>query len=227
MKLVEELPVGLRLDEIRRFLGYPEDREPPDRISALISSLVQLSAELIRARGIWTAIPRARAAELGLPLPDPGRSGDLAIGLVTIGGELEARAAELAQQPGGTTGALILEAVGSAAAEEAADLLCAEILGHLGQNSDPGVPAPGVQHRSPAVGCRVSPGYGGWPIEAQAAVFDLLPAERIGLRLTESMLMVPRKSISFALGLSRDGPPLRSGCEACGLARCPFRRVGG
>lgn len=61
-------------------------------------------------------------------------------------------------------------------------------------------------------GMRVSPGQEGWPLEQQRALFDLLPAEQIGVRLNESCLMIPQKSVSFVVGL---GPHMRADAVAC------------
>lgn len=44
-----------------------------------------------------------------------------------------------------------------------------------------------------------SPGYCGWHISGQRKIFDYLKPERIGIRLNESFLMVPLKSISGVL----------------------------
>lgn len=50
-----------------------------------------------------------------------------------------------------------------------------------------------------------SPGIGSWPMTDQIVVFDLLGevAGLIGVRLTDSMIMVPVKSESMLLGLGR------------------------
>jgi cobalamin-dependent methionine synthase I len=61
-------------------------------------------------------------------------------------------------------------------------------------------------------GMRVSPGQEGWPLEQQRVLFSLLPAERIGVRLNESCLMIPQKSVSFVVGL---GPEMRADAVAC------------
>ena len=47
--------------------------------------------------------------------------------------------------------------------------------------------------------CRASPGYGDWDVREQAAIFKLLPAERIGVRLSETFMM-----IAAEVGLVRD-----------------------
>jgi hypothetical protein len=44
-----------------------------------------------------------------------------------------------------------------------------------------------------------SPGYCGWHISSQQKLFEYLKPEEIGIRLNESFLMVPLKSISGVL----------------------------
>jgi hypothetical protein len=44
-----------------------------------------------------------------------------------------------------------------------------------------------------------SPGYCGWHISGQRALFDRLRPERIGISLNESFLMTPLKSVSGVL----------------------------
>ena len=78
--------------------------------------------------------------------------------------------------------------------------------------------------RGSRTGMRASPGQEGWPIQQQRVFFGLLPAEEIGVRLTTSCLMLPRKSISFVIGL---GPDMRADAVACDFCskreRCQWR----
>ena len=73
---------------------------------------------------------------------------------------------------------------------------------------------------------RFSPGYGDFPLSCQGAILDGLEAgKRIGIKLTDSSLMMPSKSVTAVMGLSRK--PYRCdvrGCEACGKTDCMYRR---
>jgi hypothetical protein len=51
---------------------------------------------------------------------------------------------------------------------------------------------------------RFSPGYSIWDIQDQAYLFNILPAEDIGVRLTDFFMMVPRKSVSFRINFYED-----------------------
>jgi cobalamin-dependent methionine synthase I len=109
--------------------------------------------------------------------------------------------------------ALLLDAIGSAAAEAAADALnlaLCEVAGARGLFAAP----------------RVSPGYGAWDVRFQVKLLALLPAAELGVTLTTGQMMVPRKSVSFAVSFeqeARQGHSPGSRCERCGLERCRHR----
>lgn len=76
-------------------------------------------------------------------------------------------------------------------------------------------------------GPRLSPGYGKWDLAEQRVLLSLLPSERIGVSLNESSMIVPRKSISFCVGM---GQGLVSGgainpCGHYGVEDCKYRRA--
>ena len=72
---------------------------------------------------------------------------------------------------------------------------------------------------------RRSPGYGRWAIEEQQLLFDVLEPGDIGVTLTETCLMNPSKSISFAVPLLGGDPGRRgrSRCTRCGFVSCSYR----
>ena len=112
------------------------------------------------------------------------------------------------------SGALILDAAGSAAVENVCDNLCADLAAAF---------AP--RHLTD----RFSPGYGDLPLNQQRWFFSLLDINRrLGVSLTESGLMVPQKTVTALVGVSdREQPKRPTGCESCALAeRCAFRKEG-
>jgi len=203
----------LEREAVLRCLDYPPGRQPPARIEALLAEALAEARGLIETRGSWCTQELARCGDVGLsPVPAEG----LVLGLVTIGPGLEQRVAAL-QAGGSLTAALVLDAVGSAAAEEAADLLSAHVLARLGLADDEHPPAG-------APGCRLSPGYWDWSLDSQPALLDRLGAPALGVTLSAGMMMTPRKSISFAmwLGAARRPAVGLSGCRGCGLRRCRY-----
>lgn len=73
---------------------------------------------------------------------------------------------------------------------------------------------------------RFSPGYGDVPLECQRGIAGALElSKRIGITLTDHLLMVPSKSITAIIGIS----PIPQnctiqGCEVCGKSDCAYRR---
>lgn len=74
---------------------------------------------------------------------------------------------------------------------------------------------------------RFSPGYGDFPIEHQKDMIRLLDcSRRIGLTVTDSLMMVPTKSVTAVIGLTGDGSGCHTvKCAACNQKDCPFRKV--
>lgn len=74
-----------------------------------------------------------------------------------------------------------------------------------------------------------APGYGDYPLEVLPVILGALSAQKqVGITLTESGLMLPRKSICSCLGLANK-PVLgfRAGCEHCKLNQnCKLRKEG-
>ena len=74
---------------------------------------------------------------------------------------------------------------------------------------------------------RFSPGYGDWDIHAQPELLRLTKADSIGVSLTESFMLRPRKSVTAVIGLVRGEngrEKLPRGCAACPKLDCPSRK---
>lgn len=74
---------------------------------------------------------------------------------------------------------------------------------------------------------RFSPGYGDLSLTHQKDWFRLLDiTKNTGIELTDSLLMVPTKSVTAVIGLSPDDLPcVKQGCEACTMSQtCAFSR---
>ena len=224
-----EMPLALERADVLHFLGYPRGREPQPRVAEKLEACLGRARGLVRGRGVWTTLHVDQAPEVGLtPVPASG----LVIGLVTAGAAI-VEAASDRMAVGDATAALIFDACGSAAAEEAADRISAAIIASLGGMSgdavaiEDGAETDGERARVAAISCRISPGYGKWPLASQPALFARLPHREIGVHLEHSLLMTPRKSVSFAMWLGADARPLAglSGCARCELESCRYRRA--
>lgn len=75
---------------------------------------------------------------------------------------------------------------------------------------------------------RFSPGYGDWDLSEQGKVTVLANTEAIGVTLTDSLMLMPRKSITAVIGLCpdiNDDTPSK-GCNKCSKLDCSMRRDG-
>lgn len=133
---------------------------------------------------------------------------ELAIAVCTIGPKLEQRVTECFDKKEPLPG-LLLDGIGSAAV----DSLIQEACKLIAQEAS----VRGYQAGSP-----LSPGMHGFPLTEQWQVFRLVPAEQIGVSLTESGVMVPRKSVSLVIGF---GPQMRTWTQAQVCARCNLRKT--
>ncbi|MCU0290754.1 MAG: hypothetical protein MUF10_02005 [Thermoanaerobaculaceae bacterium] len=201
------LQVQVAPDEVWRALGYRAGSVPSRRVADLLASLWPRAISLLQPRGGLRLVDLEQANGTGMPAP----SAPTALAVCTIGGELEEACAG-SQAAGETLHALLLDSIGSAAAEAAADalnaLVCDEA-SRLGLATEP----------------RESPGYGAWDIACQPRLLELLPAAELGVSLTPGLMMQPRKSVSFGVRLT-DRPVQAGGrCARCNLTACRRRRL--
>jgi len=75
----------------------------------------------------------------------------------------------------------------------------------------------------------MGPGHSYWrDLEDMQVIFHFLRAERIGLHLNDSNLMVPRKSIAMVMGVGRNLPDFKgkTHCNFCNLqTTCPLSQA--
>lgn len=73
---------------------------------------------------------------------------------------------------------------------------------------------------------RVSPGDGDFALEQQRPLLDRLDAaRRIGVTLTDALMLLPTKTVTAVIGLTRtkEAACTGSSCAGCGKRDCPFR----
>ena len=207
--LIENFSVTIDTVEVRRYLGSKDRKRPApgERYDDVLNEVLRAAKGLVAPRGIYTY---AAGRELGGPAGFT-RLDRMAVCVSTIGPALEAEVTRLSGT-GELLKAVVLDSIGSVAAEAVADYID-RIIGAEAARE-------GLK-----TSCRASPGYGDWDVRGQAAVFRLLPAERIGVRLSETFMMAPRKSISFAMHVAGEPERLRSqnSCGNCGRTDCLYR----
>jgi hypothetical protein len=166
------------------------------RHDALIDQALALARDAFSPMGLWREVSRARFSEIyrgegenaeRTPLAEIAPHADhLALFAVTLGEEVTKRIALLfaARE---FAPAAVLDAVASESAERAAQALQDAYRMQLGARGE---------LTSGTRLLRYSPGYCGWHVSGQRALFAALEPERIGIRLRASYLMEPLKSVS-------------------------------
>jgi cobalamin-dependent methionine synthase I len=72
---------------------------------------------------------------------------------------------------------------------------------------------------------RYSPGYCSWDVSEQQKLFRLIPEGSCGIRLSESSLMSPIKSISGIIGIGPSVVYRDYTCEICTMTECVYRKA--
>lgn len=206
-----DLRIEVSREEVRRLLGCPAAGRRLEQVEKTLDHLWFDGISLLRPRGAWRVVDGRAAAAAGMP----EAASEVSVGVVTIGPALEDESGRRVAA-GDLLDALVLDALGSAAAEAAADEL----------NNAVCVAA---RERGLFAAPRVSPGYGAWDVACQERLLALLPAAELGIALTAAQMMVPRKSVSFAVNLAASPPAGVSDppCARCGLTRCRHRTARG
>lgn len=110
--------------------------------------------------------------------------------------------------------ASIAQACGAACIEAYCDIIQDRIRSALSANGT-------IRYLRP----RFSPGYGDLPLQNQKAIFDALECtKRIGLTLTDSLLMYPTKSVTAFIGFTANPQSCHiEKCKNCDNIGCEFR----
>ncbi len=209
-------------EEVCRYLGYKKGAQPEPEVEALIRTCTARVEQAAEPRTVSTLLPltflEGNIMKLG---PIQVKSAALHRNLLgcqevilfaaTLGLEVDRLIARAGA--GRVSEGAVYQAAGAALIEE----VCDRTNDALRQESE----AEGWYLRP-----RFSPGYGDFPITCQPEIARLLRTpERIGLTVTDSMLLLPIKSVTAVIGRSREALPChRLGCEACGKLDCAFRR---
>ena len=223
LAIKDGIDIHIDREEVFRYLGYQAGHKVPARISSLVDGHIRNASRLIEPKYSYVIrhVDRVEGArvffgdvifESRLIAQLMRRCQEAAIFAVTIGGLLEEEVWQLARERR-IVEAAIVDAVGSDATDKMADAIhnrIGEIASAQGFN----------------ISLRFSPGYCDWDIGQQRAVFHAMNGQSAGIRLTDSCLMVPRKSVSGIIGMTLCDGELEkwNPCESCKRRNCPGRR---
>ena len=185
----------LNRNEIYRYLRIPPHAPADAELEALIDGCIEEAMAAMRPQSVYRIYPILREKDT------------MQIGSLTLTSQLASRALAsyehaavfaltLGAEPDrlirrytalGVSRAAVMQAVLAELTEMECDNLMARI---TEENPDA------------TLGRRFSPGYGDLPLEAQRILFPMLDvSRRIGITLTDSLLMIPSKSVTALVGV--------------------------
>lgn len=223
----QEIRNRVHLREIYRYLGYGA-KIPENNIQNLITEVLDALLCAIKPKNIYKVF-HSNISENQVLLKESDRtlvfeSQNLADNLaqcstvVLLAATLGIEADKLLQRYEimHMTKAAIAQACGAACIEAYCNILQEQILQELSKEGARLYLRP-----------RFSPGYGDLPLQYQRMIFQELECtKRIGLTLTDSLLMYPTKSVSALIGLTANPQSCHIGkCSQCDNTTCAFRAV--
>lgn len=206
--------------EILRYLGH-KGQEIPDNVEALIAECRQELEEVAVPKAYWREYPltvQGHVLDMGC-LQTTSRSLERNLKdcekVLLFGATLGSQVDVLLHRYGmlQMSKAVVLQAAAVAMLET----FCDEKNEELKQT---------YQKNGWYLRPRFSPGYGDFPLECQRKLIPALElGKRIGVTLTDSLLMMPSKSVTAVIGASRLPRNCSvQGCEVCAKRDCLYRR---
>ena len=208
------LPPAIDLARAGRYFGL---RGEAPAAHALLESLAPQILAAARPRMVW-----AEYAPADTPGLFAGRDIDAHLAgcsrFVLLAVTLGAEADKAVRRAG----------IGDVAAQTAADALASALAEQIADTAG-NILAKLYKNEGLFLTGRYAPGYGDWPLTAQRQVSTLLELPKnLGVTVTESCLMLPRKSITAVMGIADHPVTGRlAGCAACALRdKCDDRKRG-
>ncbi len=217
------------IDEIFRAQGADySKRSPRPKVIELNQRILQEAAGLVRPTAIWQEVRISGSGEQELFLENglkltskllarvAGIADNLILMAMTIGSFLEERIAEY-NEAGQMLEAFTLDAAGSTFLAKSSVRVFEQIEARY--------KAEGMTATFP-----LGPGHSYWSgLNDVRVIINFLKADQIGISLTETNLMVPRKSLAFVMGVGRNLPDFKgkTHCDFCSLQKtCNMRKLG-
>jgi hypothetical protein len=214
---------SINVGSVLRRIGYGRDDQPSGRVVTLLDDYLENAHHLIAPEYAYVIRDIVNVSGNRVTFEGPvtvtsdvlarllGNCEAVAVYAATIGGYLEETVDSLSGDRL-MLQASVLDAIGSSAAERVAGLVEDRVRFT-------------ARIRGLEISRRFSPGYCDWDISDQAGLFQALRDEDLSITLTDSFLMLPRKSTSGIIGLGvgravSDYNP----CRTCDRKSCNGRR---
>jgi hypothetical protein len=225
IELLDNLEIRIKPETVLKLQGYEGKREPLAGIRKIVTEQVNVARKLAQPRAIYREIEIKTIDGSAIRLADDSvmqvgkriaawwqGSTKLAIALCTVGSALEDQVKALSQK-GEHLAAMTLDACGS--------LVLGSALDQVNRFTCERASKEGIR-----AGPSLNPGYAEWPLTDQRLIFQIMPAQTIGIRLNEQCMMSPKQSatICTGLGVTQNFDEFNR-CYHCGIPKCPFRKL--
>ena len=204
----EEL--GITAADVYEQMGY-HDAQPDKATQQETAMILKEVSQWLRPQFSYFVVNKQPDFEMGnIILRQLRGSEAFALFICTSGLEFETYQHRLKEQ-GDMVRVFIADALGSVIAEK-----CADQMEKALQES---IDKLGWKHTN-----RFSPGYCGWHVSQQQLLFPLFQGHTCGVKLTDSSLMIPIKSVSGIIGLGKKLRKLEYTCGLCDFKQCYKRK---
>ena len=204
----EEL--GITPADVYEQMGY-HDAQPDKATQQETATILKEVSQWLRPQFSYFVVNKQPDFEMGnIILRQLRGSEAFALFICTSGLEFETYQQRLKEQ-GDMVRVFIADALGSVIAEK-----CADQMEKALQES---IDKLGWKHTN-----RFSPGYCGWHVSQQQLLFPLFQGHTCGVKLTDSSLMIPIKSVSGIIGLGEKVRKLEYTCGLCDFKQCYKRK---
>ena len=202
--------MGIAAKDVFVQMGY-RDASPDEATLRETLQVMEEVRQLLRPQFCYQVVKTLPAFDMGKIILRQLRGSEAyALFICTSGVEYEAYQQRLKDE-GDMVRVFIADALGSVIAEK-----CADVMEESLQES---IDKLGWRHTN-----RFSPGYCGWHVSQQQLLFPMFEGNTCGVRLTDSSLMVPIKSVSGIIGIGEKVRKLDYTCGLCDSKKC-FKRL--
>jgi hypothetical protein len=213
----------LSVSQIECVIGFKEG-EDREIVTDLIEEILKESEEISTIKAQYTIFNNVRydndTKSVGISntwfnikkivFGQIKKSESVAIFLCTAGEEIGIRSRR-SMLEGDLLRGYIYDIIGSEIVESAADLMQNEL-------------EKAAISSGKKITNRYSPGYCGWDVAEQHKLFQLVPNNYCGIKLTPSSLMDPVKSVSGIIGIGENVKSNPYTCNLCDLKDCVYRK---
>ena len=206
MKIIKDIKLDIDRNAVFHYQGYSQKKvkEPNQNILRITEEEINRGYNLSKPQGIYSLIKiTCFTSKERINLENKlvfrssksiinklKRASHLLVGVITIGDFLEKKVSELFSQ-GEYPRALALDAVGTVAVE----YFSWRVRKMARQE---------VKEQGFKTSRHFSPGYSGWEVSQQEIIFKSILTDNIGVRLTKGCMMLPQKSLSWAIGVGKE-----------------------